>query len=135
MDNASLAGWTVRTRRAVGARAFSFSCSLSCAFAFAALAVLAAPAARAQQAGCDSARPCDEAQIGDFVAPDAVAPKPVDPWEARGKPAPLPLFGLEQKIRVKPGAGLWVAGEPITGGNVFLNGSRSRLSLDLKVGF
>jgi hypothetical protein len=128
MVNVSLAGQTIGTRRVVGARAF--------AFAFAALlASLAAPAARAQQAGCDSARPCDEAQIGDFVAPDAVAPKPADPWEARGKPAPLPLFGLEQKIRVKPGSGLWVAGEPITGGNVFLNGSRSRVSLDLKVGF
>jgi hypothetical protein len=91
--------------------------------------------AQAQQAGCDSALSCDEAQLGAYAPPDVVAPKPVDPEEARGKAPPLPLFGLERKIRVKPGSGLWVAGEPITGGNVFLNGSRSKVSLDFKIGF
>jgi len=105
------------------------------AFAFAFALACAPASARAQQAGCDSARPCDEAQIGDYSPPEVAMVRPADPNEARGKPAPLPLFGLEEKIRVKPGSGLWLAGEPITGGNVFLNGARSKVTLDLKVGF
>jgi len=84
--------------------------------------------------GCDPRRPCDEAQLGAYVEPDFVMPKTEDPNVARGRPAPIPLFGLEGIVRVKPGSGLWV-GEAFSGGNLFLNGNRKKATLGLKLGF
>ncbi len=84
--------------------------------------------------GCDPRRPCDEAQLGAYVEPDFVMPKAPDVDSARGKPAPIPLFGLEAIVRVKPGVGLWM-GEPFSGGNLFLNGNHKKATLGLKMGF
>ena len=84
--------------------------------------------------GCDPTRSCDEAQLGAYVQPDFVMPKSVDPNAARGRPSPIPLFGLEGIVRVKPGSGLWM-GEPFSGGNLFLNGNRKKATLGLKMGF
>ncbi len=105
-------------------RALCFSIVILSAISGAALA----------QAGCDSKVSCDEAQLGGYVAPDFVVPKAADPDAARGKAAPIPLFGFENMVRVKPGSGLWL-GEPVTGANLFLNGNRSKATFGLKMGF
>lgn len=94
----------------------------------------AVPGAAFAQAGCDPRLTCDEAQLGAYVEPDFVMPKAVDPNAARGKRPPIPLFGLENMVRVKPGSGLWL-GEPVAGGNLFLNGNRKKATLGLKMGF
>lgn len=88
----------------------------------------------AAEAGGAASTSADERQIGDYVAPtwDTPAPTDDDDAEARGKPLPLPGFG--DLVRHKPGAGVWLA-EPIEGGHLYLNGKRSRMSVDLKLGF
>ncbi len=82
----------------------------------------------------NDARIRDEAQVGDYVAP-AFEPRPrqsVD--EVRGNLVPIPVPGLNNTLRHKPGAGVWL-GEAPAGANVFLNGARSKVSVDLKLGF
>lgn len=94
----------------------------------------AASGASFAQEGCDSSLSCDEKQLGAHVEPEFIMPKAADPDAARGKPVPIPLFGFEDMVRVKPGSGLWL-GEPVAGGNLFLNGNRNKATIGLKVGF
>lgn len=101
-------------------RALAFSIFLLSAFSG-----LAFPGLAFAQEGCDPKLTCDEAQLGAYAAPDFIMPKTVDPDAARGKRPPIPLFGLEDMVRVKPGSGLWL-GEPVAGGNLFLNGTRNK---------
>jgi hypothetical protein len=84
------------------------------------------------QAAIDrTARARDEAQVGDYVPPFFEPRSEPGVDELRGKPLPVPGLG---GIRHKPGSGVWL-GEAPAGGNVFLNGSRSKVSIDLKLGF
>ena len=103
-------------------------------FLFSAFPGLAFSGLAFAQEGCDPKLTCDEAQLGAYAAPDFIMPKTVDPDSARGKRPPIPLFGLEDMVRVKPGSGLWL-GEPVAGGNLFLNGTRNKATLGLKMGF
>lgn len=104
------------------------------AFCFSLFVLSVLPGAAFAQEGCDSKLTCDEAQLGAHVEPDFIMPKAVDPEAARGKRPPIPLFGLEDMVRVKPGSGVWL-GEPLAGGNLFLNGNRNKATIGLKMGF
>ncbi|MDB5571038.1 MAG: hypothetical protein JWN93_2221 [Hyphomicrobiales bacterium] len=80
------------------------------------------------------ARVRDEAQLGDYVPPpfERRAEPTLD--EVRGKPVRVPVPGLDGVVRHKPGAGVWVGETPV-GGDVFVKGGRSKVSVDWKLGF
>ncbi|HEY8579616.1 MAG TPA: hypothetical protein VIL72_06995 [Beijerinckiaceae bacterium] len=98
-------------------------------------ALLGAPAgAWAQvQTGCAADATCDEAQVGDHVEPDFSTPPKRPLEETRGKPLPVPAPWLGG-VRYKSGAGVWLA-EPAPDTNLYLNGKRNKLSIDMKLGF
>jgi hypothetical protein len=96
--------------------------------------LIASPATAQIASGCASEATCDETQVGDHAPPEFTpAPQPsLD--KTRGKPLPSFVPGVGGMVRYKPGAGVWLA-EPAPSTNLYLNGKRDKLSIDMKLGF
>ena len=100
--------------------------------AFPALA-LVAPGARADEA-CEACR-ADEQQIGGYVEPALPVPPVAEKPDPRGKPVKVPLPGGPVTVHVKPGAGLWIGSPGENLGDIFVKGSREKVTAGWRLGF
>jgi len=82
---------------------------------------------------CAGERLCDEQQIGPYVAPPIALPDGERP-DPRGRPVPMPVPGLDEAIRHRPGAGVWMAPAP-GNSNLFLRPGRDRVTIDMRLDF
>jgi hypothetical protein len=103
-------------------------------YVLALLLLASAPACAqlAQEPACESCRPEDEQQVGDYVPPAIPEPRPVTSLDPRGNALSLPVTGAPTLYH-RPGAGVWLGG--IGANNVYVDHSRSQSLLRLKRDF
>ncbi len=95
------------------------------------VSVSLAPAAEA----CEACRAGDEQQIGNYVEPAIPVQPLIEKPDPRGKSHTIPLPGGPATVRVKPGSGLWLGSPGENQGDIFVNGSLDKASVNWRLGF
>ena len=85
------------------------------------------------QAECESCRPEDEVQAGDYQPPAIPLPNKVLADDPRGRQIDLPIAGVPE-IHHRAGAGVWL-GEAGQGNNLFVDGNQKKASVGLRRDF
>ena len=95
------------------------------------LLLLAGPALAGTE--CETCRPEDEVQAGDYLPPAIPLPNRVDVADPRGRQIDLPVPGAPE-IHHRAGAGVWV-GEAGQGNNLFIDANQKKASVGLRRDF